>query len=53
MPDQRTVAIIAVGIGLAVLHVRTTGELRAALRELRVQSSARGGAKQVPAAALR
>lgn len=46
MPDQRTVAIIAVGIALAVLHVRTTGEER-------VQSSARGGAKQVPAAALR
>ena len=37
MPGQQTVAIIAVGIALAVLHLRTTGELRADVRELRVQ----------------
>ena len=37
MLDRQTIAIIAVGAALAVLHLRTTGELRADVRELRAQ----------------
>ena len=37
MLDQQTIAIVAVGIALAVLHLRTTAELRADVRELRTQ----------------
>ena len=37
MLEQQTVAIIAVGAALALLHLRTTGELRADVRELRAQ----------------
>ena len=37
MLEQQTIAIIAVGAALAVLHLRTTGELRADVRELRAQ----------------
>ena len=35
--DQQTVAIVTVGIVLAVLQLRTTAELRADVRELRTQ----------------